>query len=235
MHLQFVRVEDGRGVGWMAVRGRGVGAADTGLWTLGSWRVGACTSGAGGVSGYGSGAGLGGGPGFAHLGLCRWGVLGGLWLSLQGCTLESCTRVGFHNLDLFVSCEKVVCWNVQDANDPLLWALPARAGPLDKQDSCASAKVEQETPKKASCADAVSKGDEQDKAGSGEAESGSVLVMEARDTYTDEEAIAASPKGSRSPVSCARGDSLPGAVNNGVASGEVAVEVTRTSDEVHCE
>eukprot|EP00892_Ulva_mutabilis_P005242 jgi/Ulvmu1/308/UM001_0312.1 len=130
------------------------------------------------------------------------------------------------------SLRMVVAESSYDPNDPLLWALPARTGPLDRQESGVSARCDlgdQDTPKKTTGVKAVPEGDGQDV-------EGPVLVMEARDTCTDEEAIAASPKGSRSPVSCARGDSLPGAISEGgAAAPEVAVEVDVTSDDADIE
>lgn len=122
---------------------------------------------------------------------------------------------------------------VQDINDPVMWALPARATSRQPElfsggTASPSLVGDPETPQKGIRGEALAE--------AGEAEDGKspVLVMGAGDTSTDEDAITATPKGStRSPVSCPLSpaqDSLPGTVSSGGAV-DVAVDVASTSDE----
>lgn len=125
---------------------------------------------------------------------------------------------------------------MQDTNDPVMWALPARTTSRQPELlSCgtgvSSLAKDPETPPKGAREEAVAEEGEEEDAPS------SVLVMGAGDTCTDEDAIAATPKGTRSPVSCPLSpaqDSLPGTVSSGGAV-DVAIEVASASDEAENE
>lgn len=118
---------------------------------------------------------------------------------------------------------------LQDPNDPVMWALPTRttSRPPELRTSGVPTQSEDlETPKKGRGEEAVGEGSEH-------RSHGSVLVLGAQDTCTDEGAIAATPKTSRSP-SCPLSpmvDSLPGTVSS-TGGADVAVELASLSQEI---